>query len=223
MKRFNLSEWAVTHRPMVLFLIIVTLIAGGLAFTRLGRLEDPNFDVPQMTAIVVWPGATAQDVQDQVLNRIERRLQELDHFDYVRSFARQGYGGITLWMKGGSSKEELENAWYQARKKIGDVRQEFPEGVRGPFFNDEYNDRYSVLYAISAPELSMAELLAVTEDVKRRIQGVAVAASVRARPTHSSGRSATISRSPSRASDSTGCPSATTWPRSKRSAVTTPA
>jgi multidrug efflux pump subunit AcrB len=178
MKRFNLSEWAVTHRPMVLFLIIATLIVGGLSFSRLGRLEDPNFDVPQMTAIVVWPGATAQEVQDQVLNRIERRLQELDHFEYVRSFARQGYGGITLWMKGGSSKEELENAWYQARKKIGDVRQEFPEGVRGPFFNDEYNDRYSVLYALSAPELSMAELVDVTEAVKLRFQSVPGAAKV---------------------------------------------
>ena len=178
MKRFNLSEWAVTHRPMVLFLIIATLVVGVLSFSRLGRLEDPNFDVPTMTAIVVWPGATAQDVQDQVLNRIERRLQELDHFDYVRSFARQGYGGITLWMKGGSSKADLDNAWYQVRKKIGDVRQEFPEGVRGPFFNDEYNDRYSVLYAVSAPELSMAELLTLTEDVKRRIQSVPGAAKV---------------------------------------------
>ncbi|MGA0609253.1 efflux RND transporter permease subunit [Caldimonas sp. KR1-144] len=178
MKRFNLSQWAVTHRPMVLFLIITTLIVGTLAFSRLGRLEDPNFDVPQMTAIVVWPGATAQVVQDQVLNRIERRLQELDHFEYVRSFARQGYGGITLWMKGGSSKAELENAWYQARKKIGDVRQEFPEGVRGPFFNDEYNDRYSVLYALSAPDLSMAELVDVTEAVKRRFQSVPGSAKV---------------------------------------------
>jgi multidrug efflux pump subunit AcrB len=132
MKRFNLSEWAVTHRPMVLFLIITTLIVGALSFSRLGRLEDPNFDVPQMTAIVVWPGATAQDVQDQVLNRIERRLQELDHFEYVRTFSRQGYGGITLWMKGGSSKADLENAWYQARKKIGDVRQGSPTACAGP-------------------------------------------------------------------------------------------
>lgn len=178
MKRFNLSEWAVTHRPMVLFLIITTLIVGGFSFSRLGRLEDPNFDVPQMTAVVVWPGATAQDVQDQVLNRIERKLQELDHFEYVRSFARQGYGGITLWMKGGSSKAELDEAWYQVRKKIGDVRQEFPDGVRGPFFNDEYNDRYSVLYALSAPQLSMAELLVVTEEVKRSLQGVPGAAKV---------------------------------------------
>ena len=105
-----------------------------------------------MTAIVAWPGASAQDVQDQVLNRIERRAAGAGrHFDYVRSFARQGYGGITLWMKGGSSKADLDNAWYQARKKIGDVRQEFPEGVRGPFFNDEYNDRYSVLYAVRRP------------------------------------------------------------------------
>jgi multidrug efflux pump subunit AcrB len=157
---------------MVLFLIITTLVVGVFSFSRLGRLEDPTFEVPQMTAIVVWPGATAQDVQDQALNRIERKLQELDHFDYVRSFARQGYGGITLWMKGGSSKEELDNAWYQVRKKIGDVRQEFPEGVRGPFFNDEYSDRYSVLYALSAPDLSMAELLTVTEDVQRRLQSV---------------------------------------------------
>jgi multidrug efflux pump len=171
-KRFNLSEWAVTHQPMVLFLIIATLLVGGFSFSRLGRLEDPNFNVPTMTAIVVWPGATAQDVQDQVLNRIERRLQEVEHFDYVRSFARQGYGGITLWMKGGTSKADLDDAWYQVRKKIGDVRQEFPEGVRGPFFNDEYNDLYSVLYAVSAPDLSMAELLAVTENVKRRIQDV---------------------------------------------------
>ncbi len=172
MKRFNLSEWAVTHQPLVLFLIITTLVVGIFSFNRLGRLEDPTFEVPQMTAIVAWPGATAQDVQDQVLNRIERKLQELDQFDYVRSFARQGYGGITLWMKGGSSKAQLDEAWYQVRKKIGDVRQEFPEGVRGPFFNDEYSDRYSVLYALSAPDLSMAELLKVTEDVKRRLQSV---------------------------------------------------
>ena len=75
-------------------------------------------------------------------------------------------------MKGGSTKEELDAAWYQVRKKIGDIRQELPEGVRGPFFNDEYSDRYSVLYALSAPDLSMAELLTVTEDVKRKLQSV---------------------------------------------------
>ena len=171
-QRFNLSEWAVTHQPMVLFLIIATLIVGSVSFLRLGNLEDPNFNVPTMTAVVAWPGATAQDVQDQVLNRMERELQELEHFDYVRSFARQGFGGITLWMKGGTSKADLEHAWYQARKKIGDARQDFPEGVRGPFYNDEFTDVYTVLYAVSAPDLSMAELLHVTEDIKRTFQRV---------------------------------------------------
>jgi multidrug efflux pump subunit AcrB len=170
--RLNLSEWAVTHRAMVLFLIIATLVVGGVSFAKLGRLEDPNFNSPTMTAVVIWPGAGARDVQDHVLNRIEREFQELEHFDYVRSFARQGYGGITLWMKGGTSKADLDAAWYQARKKVADVRHEFPNGVRGPFYNDEFTDVYSVLYAVTAPELSMPELLDIAENIKRQLQGV---------------------------------------------------
>ncbi|WP_128000820.1 efflux RND transporter permease subunit [Piscinibacter defluvii] len=172
MSRFNLSEWAVAHRPLVLFLLIGTLLAGLVSFTRLGRLEDPVFNVPTMTVIVAWPGAPAQQVQDQVLNRLERQLQELDALDNVRSFARQGYGGITLWMKGGTSKADLETSWYQARKKIGDIRHELPDGVRGPFFNDEFTDVYSLLYALAAPDLSQAEQQAVAEEVKRALQVV---------------------------------------------------
>jgi multidrug efflux pump subunit AcrB len=169
---FNLSEWAVTHRALVLFLIVATLLIGAVSFSRLGRLEDPNFNAPVMTAVIVWPGASASEVQNQVLNRIERQMQELENFDRVRSFARQGYGGVTLTMKGGTSKADLEVAWYQARKKIGDVREEFPADVRGPFYNDEYTDVYSVLYAVSAPDLSMPELLETAEHIKRRLQGV---------------------------------------------------
>src|SRR5262249_4685049 len=127
--RFNLSEWAVTHRSLVLFLVVAVLTVGAVSFARLGRLEDPNFNAPAMTAVGGWPGASAEDVQDQVLNRIERQLQELEHFDHVRSFARQGYGGVTLMMKGGTRQADLETAWYQARKKIGDVRHEFPDAV----------------------------------------------------------------------------------------------
>lgn len=173
MKNFNLSEWAVTHAQMVLFLIIVTLIAGIVSFTKLGRSEDPNFNVPVMTIVVAWPGATAQEVQDQVINRIERKMQQLEHIDNIRSYSRQGYGAITLWMKGGTSKKDLDESWYQARKKISDVRHEFPAGVRGPFYNDEYNDVYSVLYALSAPELSMSEMHDTAEEIKRQLQSVA--------------------------------------------------
>ena len=170
MKSFNLSEWAVTHRALVLFLILGSLVVGVFAFTRLGRLEDPSFNVPTMNAVVAWPGATAQQVQDQVLNRMERELQKIEGIDHVRSFARQGYGGLNFWMKGGTPKAELERAWYLARKKIADVRHEFPEGVRGPFFNDEFTDVYSVLYAFSAPELTWPELQVLVEDIKRKLQ-----------------------------------------------------
>lgn len=172
MKPFNLSQWAVNHRAFVLFLIMGTLLVGTYSFTQLGRLEDPNFNVPTMNAVVAWPGATAQQVQDQVLNRMERELQKIEGIDHVRSFARQGYGGLNFWMKGGTPQHELERAWYLARKKIADVRHEFPEGVRGPFFNDEFTDVYSLLYAFDAPELSMPELQVLVEDAKRQLQAV---------------------------------------------------
>ncbi|MDL2338386.1 MAG: efflux RND transporter permease subunit [Pseudomonadota bacterium] len=172
MKSFNLSEWAVTHRPMVLFLIIATLVVGTFSFTQLDRLEDPVFNVPTMTAVAAWPGATAQQMQDEVLNRMERKLQEIEGIDHVRSFSRQGYGGLTLWMKGGTSKGGLDAAWYQARKKISDARRDFPDGVRGPFFNDEFTDVYAVLYALHAPELDTGEQKALAEELKRALQSV---------------------------------------------------
>ncbi|MDB5992510.1 MAG: Antibiotic efflux pump rane transporter ArpB [Herbaspirillum sp.] len=157
---------------MVMFLIVVTLIAGVLSFLKLGRLEDPIFEAPVMTVVVAWPGANAEQVQDQVLNRIERQLQEIDGIDYVRSYARQGFGGITLSMKGGTSKKDLEHAWYLARKKISDVRTQFPDGVQGPFYNDEYTDVYSTLYAVQSSDLSMAELNEQAESIKRQLQSV---------------------------------------------------
>lgn len=172
MKNLNLSEWAVTHRSMVLFMMIAVLIAGAFSYTQLGRSEDPNFNVPVMTAVVVWPGATAQEVQDQVMNRMERKLRELNGFDYVKTFSRQGYGGISLRMKGGLPNHQLTDAWYQARKKINDVKQTFPEGVQGPYFNDEYNDVYMSLYAVQGDELSMAELLEYAEKIKVGLQTI---------------------------------------------------
>jgi multidrug efflux pump len=171
-ERFNLSAWALANRPLVLFLMLATLVAGLVSFRSLGRLEDPNFNVPTLTVVVAWPGADAQQVQDQVLNRIERRLQDIEGIDHVRSFARQGYGGITLWIRGGTAKADLDRAWYLARKKVGDIRHELPEGVRGPFFNDEFTDVYAALYALQAPGLSPGDLQALAEQLKRRLQAV---------------------------------------------------
>ncbi|HWH39969.1 MAG TPA: efflux RND transporter permease subunit, partial [Usitatibacter sp.] len=135
----------------------------------LGQLEDPNFSVPSMTAIVIWPGATAQQVQDQVLNRMEKKFEQLDHFEKVVTFARQEMGGMTITVKGGTSKADQREAWYQARKKFSDLKAELPEGVVGPIFNDEYGDVYSMLYAVKGDGIGHAELTDIAEDVKRRL------------------------------------------------------
>ncbi|MBT9465607.1 efflux RND transporter permease subunit [Hydrogenophaga sp.] len=167
MKSFNLTEWALGHRAVVLFLLIVVAVAGAFSFTKLGQLEDPNFSVPSMTAGVVWPGATAQQMQDEVLNRMEKKLEQIDNFDKVVTFARQGYGGMTLTVKGGTSKADQAEAWYQARKKLNDLSLELPEGVIGPIVNDEYGDVYGLMYAVNGDGVNHADLSDAAEGIKR--------------------------------------------------------
>ncbi len=169
MKSFNLTEWALNHRAVVLFLILVIAIGGVLGFTQLGQLEDPNFSVPSMTAMVIWPGATAQQVQDQVLNRMEKKFEQLDHFEKVKTYARQGYGAMLITVVGGTSSADQQEAWYQARKKFSDIKLELPEGVIGPLFNDEFGDVTGLLYAVEGDGVSLAELSDVSEDIKRRL------------------------------------------------------
>jgi multidrug efflux pump subunit AcrB len=169
MKSFNLTEWALGHRAVVLFLILAIGIGGVLGFTKLGQLEDPNFSVPSMTALVIWPGATAQQIQDEVLNRMEKKFEQLDHFEKVVTYARQGYGGMTITVVGGTSHADQREAWYQARKKFSDIDLELPEGVIGPIFNDEYGDVTALLYAVKTDGISQADLSDVAEDIKRRL------------------------------------------------------
>jgi multidrug efflux pump len=169
MKSFNLTEWALGHRAIVLFLILVIGVGGVLGFTKLGQLEDPNFSVPSMTAIVYWPGATAQQVQDELLNRMEKKFEQLDHFEKVKTYARQGYGAMTITVVGGTSDADQREAWYQARKKFSDIKLELPEGVIGPIFNDEYGDVTGLLYAVKGDGISQWELSDIAEDVKRRL------------------------------------------------------
>jgi len=169
MKSFNLTEWALNHRPIVQFLLAVIALGGVFSFTKLGQLEDPNFSVPSMTAMVIWPGATAQQMQDEVLNRMEKKFEQLDHFEKVVTFARQGYGGMTITVAGGTSKEAQREAWYQARKKFNDIQLELPDGVVGPIFNDEFGDVYGMLYAVKGDGVGHAELSDAAEDIKRRL------------------------------------------------------
>lgn len=169
MNGFNLTQWALSHRAVVLFLILLITLAGTLGFGKLGQLEDPNFSVPSMTAMVVWPGATAQQLQDEVLNRMEKKFEQLDHFEKVKTFARQGFGGMLITVKGGTSKADQQEAWYQARKKFSDLELELPEGVVGPIFNDEFGDVYGLMYAIKGDGVSLADLADQGEIIKRRL------------------------------------------------------
>jgi multidrug efflux pump subunit AcrB len=169
MKSFNLTEWALNHRATVLFVILAIIIGGVLGFKTLGQLEDPKFSVPSMTVMVMWPGATAQQMQDEVLNRMEKKFEQLDHFDKVVTYARQGYAGMTLSVKGGTSHADQREAWYQARKKFTDLKLELPDGVIGPLFNDEYGDVTGLLYAVKGDGVSQWELSDIAEDVKRRL------------------------------------------------------
>jgi multidrug efflux pump subunit AcrB len=169
MKSFNLTEWALNHRAVVLFLILVIGVGGALSFTRLGQLEDPSFSVPSMTAMVIWPGATASQIQNELLNRMEKKFEQLDHYEKVVTFARQGFGGMTLSVWGGTSKADQREAWYQARKKFSDIKLDLPEGVVGPIFNDEYGDVSGILYAVKGDGIGQAELSDIAEVIKRRL------------------------------------------------------
>jgi multidrug efflux pump subunit AcrB len=167
--RFNLTEWALDHRALVVFLTLVIGVGGTLSFTKLGQLEDPNFSVPSMTAMIYWPGASAQQIQDEVLNRMEKKFEQLDHYEKVVTFARQGFGGMTLSVWGGTSKADQREAWYQARKKFNDIKLELPEGVIGPIFNDEYGDVAGLMYAVKGDGIGLAELSDIAEVIKRRL------------------------------------------------------
>jgi len=169
MKPFNLTEWALNHRAIVLFLILVIGIGGSLSFAKLGQLEDPNFSVPSMTALVIWPGATAQQIQDEVLNRMEKKFEQLDHFEKVLTYARQGYGAMTITVRGGTSHADQREAWYQVRKKFTDIKLELPDGIIGPVFNDEYGDVTGLLYAVKGDGVSQWELSDVSENIKRQL------------------------------------------------------
>ncbi|WP_421512218.1 efflux RND transporter permease subunit [Enterobacter sp. JS8-1] len=148
--RFNLSALAVRECSVTLFLIILVTIAGILSFFGLGRAEDPPFTVKQMTAIAVWPGATAQEIQDQVAEPLEKRLQELKWYDRTETYTRPGMAFITLSLQDNTPPSEVQEEFYQARKKLGDESRNLPAGVTGPMINDEFADVTFALFALKA-------------------------------------------------------------------------
>src|SRR6516165_11813607 len=169
MKRFNLSEWAITHRALVLFMILMLGAAGTYSYFKLGRAEDPSFTIKVMIVNVAWPGATAAEMQTQVADKIEKKLQELPYLDRIESYSQPGVSFIQVFLTDRTPPGKVKDLWYQVRKKVGDIRGELPAGVIGPGFNDEYGDVYSALYMITADGLSLARLKARAEDIRQRL------------------------------------------------------
>ncbi|MFZ1106103.1 MAG: efflux RND transporter permease subunit [Hyphomicrobiaceae bacterium] len=174
--RFNLSAWAIAHGNFAAFLIVLLLAAGGYAFLTLGQKEDPDFTFRVMVVQVLWPGASVAEMQEQVVDKIERKLQETPGLEFLRSYTRAGSAAIFVNLKGSVRGETVADAFYQVRKKVGDIRHTLPEGVIGPFFNDEFGDTYMSLYALTGQGYSYPELKAFAKsarDILLRIPGVA--------------------------------------------------
>ncbi|MFZ4551508.1 MAG: efflux RND transporter permease subunit [Aquabacterium sp.] len=165
-QRFNISLWALEHPALTRYLMIVLMVLGVAAYFTLGQDEDPPFAFRAMVVRTYWPGATAQQVAEQVTDKIERTLQEVPYADKIRSYTKPGESLTIMMVKDSSPPKEIPNLWYQVRKKVGDMRYTLPQGVMGPFFNDEFGDVYGSIYAISADGFSHEELRQFAERVR---------------------------------------------------------
>jgi len=179
MKGLNLSEWAVSHRPLTLFLILLVSLYGEWSYTHLGRAEDPEFTVKVMIVGAVWPGATADEVQRLVADPIEKALQEVPYFDKVKTYSRPGSAIMEFHLLDSTPPSEVQQCWYQVRKRVGDIRQNLPQGVIGPIFNDEFGDVDSFLYLLTGEDYSMRELKDRAEAIRQELLRVPGATKVR--------------------------------------------
>jgi multidrug efflux pump subunit AcrB len=163
---FNLSDWALRNRSLVFFLMLAAAIAGAVSYMRLGREEDPAFTIKIMVVRALWPGATTEDTIRQVTDRLEKKLEETPSLDFVRSYTKPGETTIFVSLKDSTPAREVADIWYQVRKKVGDIQATLPAGVIGPFFNDEFGDTYSIIYALTADGFTPRE----TRDAAERMR-----------------------------------------------------
>lgn len=168
MGSFNLSAWAVRERAITLFFILASACAGFYAYFQLGRAEDPSFTIKVLTVSAVWPGATAQEMQDLVAEPLEKRLQELRWYDRVETLTRPGLALMTVYLLDKTPPKEVAEQFYQARKKLGDETVKLPKGAMGPFINDEYSDVSFALYSVEAPGYPLRKLTRVVEELRQK-------------------------------------------------------
>jgi multidrug efflux pump subunit AcrB len=169
MTGFNLSDWAIRHRPLISFFMIVIVVAGVLSYLRLGRSEDPVFSIKTMVVQTSWRGASIGDTLLQITDRIEKKLQETPYLDHIRSYTVAGQTTVFVTLKDTVPTRVIGEVWYQVRKKIDDIRSTLPQGTVGPHFNDEFGETYSIIYGFTAEGFSHRELRDRVEAVRSRL------------------------------------------------------
>ncbi|HTY67720.1 MAG TPA: efflux RND transporter permease subunit [Alphaproteobacteria bacterium] len=169
MPRFNLSEWAISHRSLVTYFMLVIVVAGIGSYLRLGRSEDPDFTVKTMVVQAEWPGATVGDTLEQITDRIESKLQATPNLDYLKSYTTAGKATIFVTLRDSTPPADVPGIWYQVRKKVYDIRYTLPQGIIGPNFNDEFGDTYGIVYGFTADGFTHRELRDYVDDIRKQL------------------------------------------------------
>src|ERR1700748_117804 len=169
MKRFNLSAWAVNHPALVLFLIVALGVAGFFSYEKLGRAEDPFFTVKVVNVSAFWPGATTKEIQEQVADPIEKKMQELPYFEKVQTYSKPGFTALQVTFRDSTPPKDVPYLFYLLRKKLVDVQGQLPAGILGPVVNDEFSDVDSILYMMTSDGANYAQLKKAAEGLRQRL------------------------------------------------------
>ena len=173
MRRFNLSEWALTNRALVLYAMIAMAIIGAWSYRHLGQSEDPPFTFKAMVVRTLWPGATAEQVSREVTERIEKALMNTGEYEFIRSYSSPGESQIIFMARDSMHSKDIPELWYQVRKRVGDIRATLPSEIVGPFFNDEFGDTFGNIYALTGPGFDYAILKDYADRIQLDLQRVA--------------------------------------------------
>lgn len=172
MNQFNLTEWALNHKQFIYFFVILAFIAGLFSYKSIGRAEDPDFVIKQMVIAVPWPGATARQMEEQVTDKVEKKLQDLPGLDYLKSYSTPGLTVIYVNLKDNVPKKEIRSRWVEARNMVNDIKSTFPSGVMDPVFNDRFDEVYGIVYALTGDGYSYEQMREKAEKIRRIFLGV---------------------------------------------------
>lgn len=172
MSKLNLTEWALNHKQLVYFFVMLTFIAGIFSYQQLGRMEDPDFVIRTMIVSVGWPGATAKQVEEQVTDKIEKKLQDTPGLDYLKSYSQPGQAVIYVTLKESVNEKDIRPTWVEVRNMVNDIKGTLPQGVIGPAFNDRFDDVFGNIYALTSDGYSYEEMREKAEQIRRIILGV---------------------------------------------------